>query len=212
MRLPRDARKRRSTQGDTGIARRRQPRDLTMTLWSPGSSRLLLGALGGIAGTVTMTMAMRRMHRRLADDERYPLPPREIIESMARSPQGHRRTDERELQEITLGAHFAYGAATGALYHLLRPADGVASGAGYGLLVWAASYLGWIPGLAILEPATRHPLRRNGLMLIAHLVWGASLALTIRELQRAEAEAFAGRMAPDAAGAQNPPRRRDTLA
>lgn len=164
------------------------------------SRRLLTWALGGLAGTAAMTVAMRRMHGRLADAERYPLPPREIIESIATSARTYGRAGEGELQDLTLGAHFAYGAATGALYAVVRPSDGVAAGAGYGLLVWAASYLGWIPGLTILEPATRHPLRRNGLMLAAHLVWGATTALTIRELQRAEAEVFAGRAAPDAPG------------
>jgi hypothetical protein len=43
-------------------------------------------------------------------------------------------------------------------------------------------------------------------MLAAHVVWGATTALTIRELQRAEAEVFAGRSAPDApsAGREDP--------
>ena len=165
---------------------------------SPTSRRLLTGALGGLVGTAAMTAAMRRMHGRLDNAERYPLPPREIIQSMARGSGTDGRTGENELQDLTLGAHFAYGAAAGALYAVVRPSDGITAGAGYGLLVWAASYLGWIPGLAILEPAPRHPLRHNGLMLAAHVVWGVTTALTIRELQRAEAEAFAGRAAPDA--------------
>ena len=167
---------------------------------SSTSRQLLTGALGGLVGTAAMTAAMRRMHGHLPEAERYPLPPREIIQSMARGTEADHRAGEGELQDLTLGAHFAYGAATGALYAALRPGGGIAAGAGYGLLVWAASYLGWIPGLAILEPATRHPLRRKGLMLAAHVVWGATTALTIRELQRAEAEVFAGRPAPDAPG------------
>ena len=165
------------------------------------SRQLLTGALGGLVGTAAMTAAMRRIHGHLPDPERYPLPPREIIQSMASATEADRQAGEGELQDLTLGAHFAYGAATGALYAALRPGDGIAAGAGYGLLVWAASYLGWIPGLSILQPATRHPLRRNGLMLAAHVVWGATTALTIRELQRAEAEVFAGRSAPDAPSA-----------
>jgi hypothetical protein len=165
---------------------------------SPTSRRLLTGALGGLVGTAAMTAAMRRMHERLTDAERYPLPPREIIQSVARQTGMDRRAGEGDLQDLTLGAHFAYGAAAGALYAVARPSDGILAGAGYGLLVWAASYLGWIPALAILEPATRHARRRNGLMLAAHVVWGATTALTIRELERAEAEVFAGRAALDA--------------
>lgn len=44
---------------------------------SQAGGRLLLGAL---AGTVAMTAAMRAMRGRLPAPERYPLPPREIIE------------------------------------------------------------------------------------------------------------------------------------
>jgi uncharacterized membrane protein YagU involved in acid resistance len=197
---------------DLALTRCRQPKARLMSFWPITSRQLLIGALGGVAGTVAMTAAMRLMHRRLAEDERYALPPREIIESMAAPAGTHRRVDEGELQDLTLGAHFAYGAATGAVYGLVRPDGGLADGTGYGLLVWAASYLGWIPGLAILEPATRHPLRRNGLMLAAHLVWGATTALTIRELQRAEAEAFAGRAAPDAPDARDAPQLGSTRA
>ena len=134
-----------------------------MPLRRPSTSRqLLTGALGGLVGTAAMTAAMRRMHGHLPKAERYPLPTREIIQSMARGTEADHRAGEGELQDLTLGAHFAYGAATGALYAALRPGGGIAAGAGYGLLVWAASYLGWIPGLSILEPGTRHPLRRNG--------------------------------------------------
>jgi uncharacterized membrane protein YagU involved in acid resistance len=168
---------------------------------SLSSRRLLTGAIGGLVGTAAMTAAMRRMHRHLPEAERYPLPPREIIQSMARPTEADRWAGEGELQDLTLGAHFAYGAATGALYAALRPGDGIAAGAGYGLLVWAVSYLGWIPGLGVLQPATRHPFRRNGLMLAAHIVWGATTALTILELQRAEP-----RCSPGARRPMRPPR------
>lgn len=162
-------------------------------------SRLLLGALAGIAGTVAMTAAMRRLHRRLPQPERYPLPPREIVERVVPEPAGA-ALGEGARQDLTMAAHFGYGAATGALYALVRPGSGPLAGAGYGVLVWAASYLGWIPAGGILRRATRHPLRRNALMIGVHLVWGAATALVLRELERAEAEIFASRLAPDAPG------------
>ena len=37
--------------------------------------------------------------------------------------------------------------------------------------------LGLLPALGILTPATRHPPRRNLLMIAAHVVWGATLGL-----------------------------------
>ncbi len=161
------------------------------------TSPLLLGALAGIVGTAAMTAAMRGMHRHLPARERYPLPPREIIEGMLPERANVALAEPRR-QNLTLTAHFGYGAATGALFPLLHPKGGAAPGALYGVLVWGASYLGLMPGLGILTPATRHPPRRNLLMVAAHLVWGATTALTLRELERAEAEIFATDVAPDA--------------
>jgi hypothetical protein len=65
-------------------------------------------------------------------------------------------------------------------------------GAAYGVAVWTGSYLGWIPTLGLLKPATRHPAERNALMLAAHLVWGAALGGTLREITLTERRAFAG--------------------
>jgi len=159
-------------------------------------NRLLLGALAGIAGTFAMTAAARAMHSRLPAAERYPLPPREIIEG-ALPAVTKRSLEEHERQTATLAAHFGYGAATGTLYALVGPGSGILPGAAYGVLVWTVSYFGIMPGLRILRPAHEHPLRRNALMIAAHLVWGSTMALTLRELELAEREVFAGRVAPD---------------
>jgi uncharacterized membrane protein YagU involved in acid resistance len=160
------------------------------------ANRLLIGALAGIAGTFAMTAAARTMHRRLPARERYPLPPREIIEGMLPGVP-NQWADERGRQTTTLAAHFGYGAATGALYALLRPKGGILPGAAYGLLVWTVSYFGIMPGLRILRPAYDHPGRRNALMIVAHLVWGSTMASTLRELELAEQEIFSGGSAPD---------------
>lgn len=145
-----------------------------------------LGAIAGLCATFVMTSAMERMHRRLPAHQRYPLTPREITQSVA--PVG----DERAEAAGALSAHFAYGGLTGALYGAAAPRGGIVSGMLYGLGVWTLSYLGWIPALRILKPATDHPARRNALMLAAHLVWGAATALALRELKKAQEGAFAG--------------------
>ena len=69
------------------------------------------------------------------------------------------------------------GTAMGALYgpvSRLIPLPEPLSGAAFGLAVWAGNYLGLLPALGLLRPATEHPSRRVGLMLAAHLVWGAA--------------------------------------
>jgi uncharacterized membrane protein YagU involved in acid resistance len=159
-------------------------------------NRLLLGALAGIAGTLAMTAAARAMHRRLPAAERYPLPPREIIEGMLPAV-AKRSLEEHGRQTTTLAAHFGYGAATGAFYALVGPRSGILPGAAYGILVWTVSYFGIMPSLRILRPAHEHPRRRNALMIAAHLVWGSAMARTLRELEIAEQEVFAGDIAPD---------------
>jgi hypothetical protein len=53
-----------------------------------------------------------------------------------------------------------------------------------GLAVWTLSYLGWLPALGILRPATEHPPRRTALMIAAHAVCGLVLGVLAEGLQR----------------------------
>jgi hypothetical protein len=153
-------------------------------------SRLLIGGIAGIAGTLAMTAAMRRMHAKLPPREQYPLTPREIIDSaaeQARVPLG-----EEAARDVTTAAHFAYGAASGALLGVTNVMLGPMSGGLAGIGVWLGSYMGWIPGTGILKPATEHPRRRNLLMLGAHIVWGVATARAMRELVEARETIIAG--------------------
>ncbi len=143
-------------------------------------SRLLIGAIAGVVGTLAMTSAMRKMHQRLPPQERYPLTPREIIDSSAE--QASVPLAEETAKDVTTAAHFAYGAASGALLGAANVMLGPVSGAAGGVAIWLGSYLGWIPGANILKPATGHPRRRNLLMLAAHVVWGVATARAMREL------------------------------
>jgi hypothetical protein len=154
--------------------------ELPVTDSRPGlRTRLILGGIAGFVATAAMTAAMNRLHRLLPSAERYPLPPREITESLVGA------DDEGWVRDATILAHFAYGAATGALVTAAVPRASASTGAAAGVAVWAGSYFGWVPALGILEPASRHPARRNALMIAAHLVWGAATATTMRELSRA---------------------------
>ena len=160
-------------------------------------SRILNGALAGIGATIAMTVVMRQLHRRLPPASRYQLPPREIVQETLPP------ASEGVLRQLTTLSHFGYGAAAGAVFASLAPDRGAAVGMAYGTGVWAASYLGWIPAVGILRTAALHPRERNALMIAAHLVWGAVLALAARELHQAEESIFHGSpnagSAPDAA-------------
>ena len=143
-------------------------------------SRLLIGGIAGFVGTLVMTSAMSRGHRRLPPEDRYPLTPREIVDSTF-DKAGIEPTNEAA-KDATLASHFLYGAACGALIAVGDPKPSEGKGAVAGAGVWLASYLGWIPAVGILKPATDHPWRRNLLMIGVHLVWGATTARAMREL------------------------------
>lgn len=123
-----------------------------------------------------MTAAMHRLHRRLGRRNRYPLPPREIVGAAIPGLPGVPATD------ATLVAHFAYGAASGALLAAVARKPTIGEGMAGGLAIWVASYMGWIPAFGILKPANRHPGDRNALMAFVHLIWGSAFAIAHRDL------------------------------
>jgi len=138
-----------------------------------------------------MTLAMLAWHRRLPVAQRYSLPPRIITDRVAaRAPHPWRAIPEPGPTRA-LAAHFAFGAAAGALYGSvempLRRRYPVGSGIAYGLLVWGVSYLGWVPATGLMAPATRQPAQRNAMMIGAHVVWGAALGLAVEALLSANA-------------------------
>ena len=156
-------------------------------------SRLLIGAIAGFVGTLAMTAAMSKMHKKLPSKQRYPLTPREIIDSAIAPP-------NEAAKDLTTAAHFAYGAACGSIIAAANPRLSAATGAAAGAAVWLVSYMGWIPGVGLLKPATGHPMRRNLLMIRAHLVWGWTTAQTMRQLLEARETIFEGGPDRDVAG------------
>jgi uncharacterized membrane protein YagU involved in acid resistance len=147
-------------------------------------ARLVIGGIAGFVATMTMTSAMRHLHRQLPARERYPLTPREIVDSTLDPPAA-------VAPDLTLVAHFAYGAGCGALIAAADPRIGRLAGAAAGGAIWLTSYMGWIPAFGVLKPATEHPLRRDAVMLGAHFVWGWTASEAMRELADARATIFA---------------------
>jgi uncharacterized membrane protein YagU involved in acid resistance len=148
---------------------------------------LLAGALAGLVATVPMTLAMEAMHDRLPPAEQYPLPPAEIAEQITGEPVGPHALGQGERAAAPLALHFAVGALAGAIYGplaaSLRPPP-LAGGVAFGMAVWGTGYLGILPALGVMPPATEHPARRNALMIAAHVVWGSALGLIVERLAR----------------------------
>lgn len=155
-------------------------------------NRFAAGAVGGLLATVPMTAVMTILFQKLQRPQQYPLPPRQITEVFVARVSGGRHFGDRPLTLLSLLAHFAYGAAAGAVYPLFcRPKHAALSGSVFGLAVWGASYLGWLPAAHILKPATQHAPQRNALMWLAHVVWGAGTVM-IGEIVRARCGRITG--------------------
>lgn len=142
--------------------------------------RMLMGAAAGTVATVPMTAYWEFMHQRLAGEPPRPLPPREIVEAAAVKAGVSRQLSERDVQNLTLAAHFGYGAATGAVFGALAPkarAIRIGAGALFGLFVWSASYLGWLPATGLRQPVRYDPAARTGMMIGGHLIWGTAIGV-----------------------------------
>ena len=148
---------------------------------------LLSGLIGGFAGTVAMTGAMKAMHRRLSREDRYPLPPRQVAMAMADKSGIGRPGREQERRALTVALHYGYGTGMGALYSMMAPRTRWAplvAGLPFGLAVWGGSYLGLLPAAGLHPPATQESAPRNALMIAAHIVWAGTLATVVEALRR----------------------------
>ena len=146
-------------------------------------NKLLVGMISGFAATAPMSAVMIVMHRMLPWMQRYPLPPRKVTMNVARALGIKQGMSEPQREAATVAAHFGYGAGMGGIYATFAdrlPASPISSGVVWGLIVWAGSYLGLLPSLGLHESATDHPQQRNWLMIIAHVVWGASLGAILK--------------------------------
>jgi hypothetical protein len=148
---------------------------------------MFVGAAAGAAATLPMTIVMETLHEHLPGEAPRPLPPREITENVAAKTGVHGELQEHEMQKLTLAGHFGYGAACGALFGLVAPRDAsaaVASGAAFGMAVWVASYLGWLPASGVRHHPTQDPPARTGLMIAAHLVYGVATGAFVAAARR----------------------------
>ncbi len=145
-------------------------------------NRLLIGTIAGAAATIPMTVVMETLHERLPGEPPRPLPPREITESLTAKAGVNEQIPEPEMEALTLASHFGYGAVCGAIFGLVAPRQmpaAIACGTLFGLGVWAGSYMGWLPAFDVRHDARHDPPARNGLMIAAHRVWGATAGVVV---------------------------------
>jgi hypothetical protein len=114
------------------------------------------------------------------------LPPHRIADKSVERSAADDEVGREERGALGWLLHFGFGAAAGVIYALLHrridpptpdPLDGVA----FGALVWTVSYMGWVPALGFLPPATQDRPGRPPAMIAAHVVFGAVLAALVAQ-------------------------------
>jgi hypothetical protein len=140
-----------------------------------------VGALAGVGATVPMTAFMKVTHAAGALGE---LPPRKIVRHALR--RVGVRPSKRGLAAATIGAHFAFGAAVGAVMALLRELEVAErtkrSAMKLASTVWAGAYQGVIPAMGIM-PRPKHDRRfRPTAMLGAHWIYGLAFDEIVERL------------------------------
>ena len=93
---------------------------------------------------------------------------------------------EKEIEGAV--AHYAMGAASGALYGIaaeFTPAATVGVGIPFGAAIWAAADEGLVPALGLSKSPTEYPLSIHAYALASHLVFGLSTEVVRRTVRRA---------------------------
>jgi uncharacterized membrane protein YagU involved in acid resistance len=143
------------------------------------------GAAAGCLATIPMTLALLVLHRLLPEWPRPTLPPKKVAMGLASRVGLKKHLDKPEQSTMAWVTHFAFGTGAGAVYGPLGrnlPIPRVASGTAFGLLVWAVSYLGWLPAMDLPGAAPDESAHRNLMMIAAHLVWGSALGAAVQLL------------------------------
>lgn len=144
------------------------------------------GIWAGAIATAPMTLAMFEMQNRLPEEEKSPLPPATITFQALRKLGLHRELSAPRRVDATMISHFQYGIGCGVIYSLLRRSSQgspLASGIAFGLGVWAFSYMVMLPAFGVRASAYKMPAKRNALMILAHVVWGATLGLAEKQMK-----------------------------
>lgn len=137
---------------------------------------VLGGAVAGAVATGPMTVFMMAAHRFLPLRQRHSLPPKAITMDLLNRVNLKQHLNRKQRKRATIVAHFAYGTGLGAAYGSFSraiPAPPLLKGVAFALVAWAGSYLGWLPAFDVSGSAPDQSMRRNALMIGAHVVWGA---------------------------------------
>lgn len=142
------------------------------------------GAASGLVATVVMTGVLLAA-RRLGLVDRPA--PEAVVTGMLEQVGLEEEVRPPARTGLVTAAHLGYGAALGAGFSAIAGRIGRVSslhGAGFGLVVWTVSYLGWLPAVGIFPRPSRQGAGRHVENVAGHLVYGASLGWMTARLRR----------------------------
>jgi Na+/proline symporter len=149
-------------------------------------NRIVRGALAGALATVAMSVPIV-VARQLGFVGT--MPPEQVNRNVARRTPLLPDPSSDAFHVAWPVAHVAYGAGCGVLFSLLRPAvrqSNAGPGLAYGMVVWAAGYAGYLPALDIYPSPDEDTRSRTVTMVLAHAVFGVSLAVLEERLRAKE--------------------------
>lgn len=153
---------------------------------------LLAGAIAGGVATLAMSPLMApRLTRAVARTvpDTAPLeefPPRRVVQAVEQRVSDGEPLPEQAEDIATWTSHIGFGMAMGALYGLARPASrgsSAATGALFGLTVWAVSYLGWLPAIGVTTGTASGRPDTLPFPFVAHVVYGLTTGVVYDQLR-----------------------------
>jgi hypothetical protein len=145
-------------------------------------TRIALGAVAGVAGTMVM-QAMMMTSGKFLPESKPPIkqdPGKFMLDKVPIDvPEAVRPLAEKSL-------HLGYGMTSGAIYGALRARRGSAvfDGALLGIGVWAAGYLGWLPAADLMPPVTKQTPQQIAVPIVQHAIFGVAVATAYDGLMR----------------------------
>lgn len=145
------------------------------------------GFWAGVSAAGPMSISLFKFFHALPISQRSALPPAILTAQVTRILGIEKPLQRKNRSDLSMASHYGYSIACGILYAALQKhvkASTLVKGGAFGLGVWAASYMGWIPALGLRASAYQMPIRRNMMMIVSHLIWGVGLSLSEEEMRR----------------------------
>jgi Protein of unknown function (DUF1440) len=145
---------------------------------------MVVGLLGGLLGAGAMSVAHTLMtgtqdpaSTTKGDDATVV-----VGDALSRVLRG-RNLYEQEKPAAGSAVHYGFGAAMGAIYGIvagMAPLVTVGWGAGFGAAVWLGAHVIVVPALGLAPSPLQQAVRKEGLELVLHLLYGVTVDVVRR--------------------------------